>query len=94
MSLEEDALASVQRNVPRALDALCALLQAAKDAQAAGVVGGVPALVDGASRVTTARPVADVRRLAREDPAGVRDVRRAHARVPRACAPRVFRSSL
>lgn len=48
-SLEEDALGSVQRDVPRALEALCALLQAAEDAQAAGLAGSVPALVDGAS---------------------------------------------
>ncbi|EJD40961.1 hypothetical protein AURDEDRAFT_186764 [Auricularia subglabra TFB-10046 SS5] len=35
-SLEEDALGTVQRDVPRVLEALCALLDAAEDAQAAG----------------------------------------------------------
>ncbi|KZV98008.1 hypothetical protein EXIGLDRAFT_332618 [Exidia glandulosa HHB12029] len=46
-SLEEDALGTVQRDIPRTLEALCTLLQAAEDSQAAGLGGGVPRLVDG-----------------------------------------------
>ncbi|KZV98010.1 hypothetical protein EXIGLDRAFT_763880 [Exidia glandulosa HHB12029] len=37
--LDEDALGTVQRDIPRTLEALCTLLQAAEDSQAAGLGG-------------------------------------------------------